>query len=422
MNSGPITRIIAEAELLVILAIGPALLFPTPSRLLVLMVVPVLAYSAWVTYGTVIPRTPLNVSLGSLLIMVMISTTTTFDILFSLDKISGVILGVLVFWAVVRWTTSPAKLATITAVFLLAGAVLSVLGLLGTHHGQYEHPDSWASHWRVVIPPIRGAENGFNPNAVAGCLVLFLPLQIALFFFSPRWWERWSQVEARGNWGSRVQGALLVVSSVTLVAMQSRGALLGVGLVSAVALLAFSRGARILAALALGVIILGSVMLGPRAIARDVFDWAGPAMEQTVTIRLSIWSRAIVGIQDFPWAGMGMNVARTVLPVTPPRIETAHAHNHLLQAALDLGIPGLIAYMSIWAVVAVLLARVWLRSRQIEYRVAAAGLAAGLTAHFIFGMTDAIPLGSKVGVLFWLTLALTVSLYQIAIGGKKRLR
>ena len=47
-------------------------------------------------------------------------------------------------------------------------------------------------------------------------------------------------------------------------------------------------------------------------------------------------------------------------------------------------------------------------------RAAAAGLAAGLLAHFAFSLTDAIPLGAKVGVLFWLTLALTVSVHRAA--------
>ena len=31
-------------------------------------------------------------------------------------------------------------------------------------------------------------------------------------------------------------------------------------------------------------------------------------------------------------------------------------------------------------------------------------------------MTDAIPLGAKVGVLFWLALALCASLHQVALG------
>ncbi|OFW07580.1 MAG: hypothetical protein A3H96_00045 [Acidobacteria bacterium RIFCSPLOWO2_02_FULL_67_36] len=45
----------------------------------------------------------------------------------------------------------------------------------------------------------------------------------------------------------------------------------------------------------------------------------------------------------------------------------------------------------------------------------AGGLGTNLLAHFLFGMTDAIALGSKAGVLFWLTLAMTVGLHRVAL-------
>ena len=34
-------------------------------------------------------------------------------------------------------------------------------------------------------------------------------------------------------------------------------------------------------------------------------------------------------------------------------------------------------------------------------------------------MTDAIPLGAKVGVLFWMSLALAVGLHRIALNSKQ---
>jgi putative inorganic carbon (hco3(-)) transporter len=120
---------------------------------------------------------------------------------------------------------------------------------------------------------------------------------------------------------------------------------------------------------------------------------------------------------------MGMNTFRKVMPVRyplfPPPVfpgaDLAHAHNNLLQAALDLGIPGLVAYASLWLVASVLLVRVYRRSGHRVYRTIACGLGAGLVAHFVFGMADAIPLGSKLGVVFWLTLALTVALHHVAL-------
>jgi putative inorganic carbon (HCO3(-)) transporter len=99
-----------------------------------------------------------------------------------------------------------------------------------------------------------------------------------------------------------------------------------------------------------------------------------------------------------------------------PDIDVAHAHNHMLQAALDLGIPGVVAYASIWLSAAALLVVVCRRADERIHRAMASGLGAGFIAHFVFGMTDAIALGSKVGVLFWLMLALTVGLHRVATG------
>ena len=88
--------------------------------------------------------------------------------------------------------------------------------------------------------------------------------------------------------------------------------------------------------------------------------------------------------------------------------------DHLLQAALDVGIPGLIAYLSIWLVAGVLLIAVYRQSAEPFDRAVSGGLGAGLVAYFVFSMTAAIPLGAKEGVLFWLTLALATALHRVA--------
>ncbi len=174
-----------------------------------------------------------------------------------------------------------------------------------------------------------------------------------------------------------------------------------------------------LACLAAGVIVLLAITLGPQRLFSAAISQSGPGMAGNVEGRLELWSRALYGIQDFPLTGMGMNAFRKRMPVlyptflTSPDLHVAHAHNHLLQAALDSGLPGLVAYASIRMLAAVLLLRVWCRPRVPAHRVMAGGLGAGLIAHFVFSMTDVIPLGSKVGVLFWLTLALTVGLHGV---------
>jgi len=51
----------------------------------------------------------------------------------------------------------------------------------------------------------------------------------------------------------------------------------------------------------------------------------------------------------------------------------------------------------------------------IAVAAAARGLGAGQLAFFIFGPGDAVPLGAKPGILFWISLATIASLYNFMI-------
>ena len=62
---------------------------------------------------------------------------------------------------------------------------------------------------------------------------------------------------------------------------------------------------------------------------------------------------ALWGVGDFPFTGMGMGtfreVARLLYPLNiDPSFNISDAHNQFLQAALDLGLPGLIAFVALW--------------------------------------------------------------------------
>ena len=133
--------------------------------------------------------------------------------------------------------------------------------------------------------------------------------------------------------------------------------------------------------------------------------------------RLEIWAKAIDGIQDFAFTGMGMNSFRKVVHVRYPLVtispdnDIANAHNHILQAALDLGIPGMVVYVAMWAAVARMLWMVGRRSGDPLKRRVAMGLGAGLLAQLVYQTTDAIPLGAKVGIFWWITLGLVVSMF-----------
>ena len=55
---------------------------------------------------------------------------------------------------------------------------------------------------------------------------------------------------------------------------------------------------------------------------------------------------------------------------------------------------------------------IWRKSNIGWMRMTALGLGCGQLAHLIFGMADSIPLGAKVGIFFWFSLALITAMYN----------
>jgi putative inorganic carbon (HCO3(-)) transporter len=407
---------VAAAELPIIVAISPALLFPSPARLLVLTIVPVIWLCARIAGGRLVPATPLNISLYVVLATVAVSLYATFDVRFSLGKVSGVILGTLLFWAIVRWVTTADRLNVGAAVFVLAGAGLACLGLLGTSVStKVPALGLVAARLPLMIRGLPGAQDGFNANAVSGCLVLFIPLQIALLVTA----RREPPAGRAGTWLLAMQTVLLVVTAGTVLLMQSRGAWVGLAVATVAVLCWHGPRTRVLAALMAAAAIVLVVVLPSERLLNSLVS--GSAGGGTGPVRQELWLRALYAIHEVPFTGMGMNTFRTIVAIRYPTIlwsttaDVAHAHNNVLQEALDLGIPGLVGYLSIWLVAGALLVIVYRRSGDRLYRAMAGGLGAGLIAHFMFGMTDAIPLGSKAGVAFWLTLAFACALHRIAL-------
>ena len=207
-----------------------------------------------------------------------------------------------------------------------------------------------------------------------------------------------------------------------LVLTQSRSAMLGLGLAMLLLLAVVGRAGRIAAAVIVVASVIVLVMVGPGQLTDVLMGGRGATTAVVGTLdasgRLEVWSRALYAIQDFPFTGTGLNVFRRIVPVLyplfliGPDFDIAHAHNHLLQAAVDLGLPGLVAYAAMWLVTTIMLVAIW-RNGAATNRAMAAGLGAGLVAHFVYGMTDTVALGAKPSVAWWMLLALATMAFLL---------
>ena len=446
---------------LLLAGVAPFLLFSSSNHLLAvaIVVVPGLWIVAWLAGREPLPRTPLNGALLLMFIMVLVSLWATYDVSFSLPKISGIILGAGIFYAFAREGRAPRGWWLGFLLYMGIGVGIAVIGLLGTHWiNKIAALSPILSRLPVRIISLPGAENGFHPNYVAGALLWVIP---SLFTFS---WLLTTQVEGASTWFERVK-CLLIVLTITatistvavLILTQSRESYIALAL-TLLTLIEIALPARWrwygLAALAIFVVFLGVLL----AFYWDtVYGWitsadlaSNPAFSlQSLVTRFEIWSRAIYGIQDFPISGMGMNTFRQLvwrlypLYSVPPESDIPHAHNEFLQAALDLGIPGLIAFIALYVLAFWMLVQTWMDVRiklrttlenqpatapklhnwsllpnaspQVEVRwvqLIVLGLGGGLLAHLLYGLTDAVALGAKLGVLFWMLLGLIAGLYE----------
>jgi putative inorganic carbon (HCO3(-)) transporter len=142
------------------------------------------------------------------------------------------------------------------------------------------------------------------------------------------------------------------------------------------------------------------------------------AQNGTLASRLEVWQRGIWMVQDFPFTGVGIgtynDIAHALYPffIAAPTEVVAHAHNNVLQVAVDLGIPGLIAFVALLTGFLVCAVRAYRATVDPEIRALLAGLVFAMLAHQVFGLTDAFIMGNKPGVLLWVFFGLAVAVYQ----------
>jgi len=426
-------RRILGLEWLLVGAAAPILMFPTvrPRWAVAALVVLVVWWLLrWAVRGEPWPVTPFNGALLLFALMIPMGIWASAMPDLTLPKAGGLVLGLAVFRAVALAVDSPRRLNLALVLFCLIGLVILVVGVLGARWSAKVGPLYTLSRhipWLIKGLPESQAD-AVSPNQLAGALTLYLPLSLALVF---GW--RFSRRAIIGPLFG-LMGSLLLLALVagTLLLTQSRSGWIGgtagiLALVSMAGLTSRRCWARwlggalpVLAVLAVATLILH---LGPQQLGESLFgrESASPVEEVVGAImlegRVEIWSRALYAILDFPFTGCGLGAFRRVVPVlypmftVPPNTDIAHAHNIFLQTALDLGIPGLVAYL---ALVGIALAACWqvaVKGDRGE-RAIALGLAGSLIALHAYGMTDALALGSKPAVAFWFALGI--------VGGMER--
>ena len=404
--------------LVVTCGVAPFFLFPTPRTLWIFPAV----LLGWALRGAVrgrmLARTKLDWPLAVILAQVFIACLRVPDINFSLPKVAGIVLGISLFYALMILPASGRSPRLILYAFAAGGLILSLLGLFGLiWHAAYwwsEKPffkvvDAFSRFIPKINLGLPGAETGFNSNALGGTLLLIFPL-VASFFFDS------SILGGKHGRGRRPilkfagWGLALGLMSITLFFTQSMICWLAAGL--SIWLLVLDRRWKIRSGVILALIIGLLFVSGTFRRAGLRAESASRFISTRVGGHAYYWRAGLDAIALQPLWGVGPNRLRL-----DPRIgyEKAHAHNQLIHTGAELGLPALGAYVLILIGIGSMSRAVWQAAKKGWRKPAIQGLAAGQLAFVLFGLGDAIPLGSKAGLVFWVSLGLIVLLYNEAM-------
>lgn len=313
----------------------------------------------------------------------------------STSHLAGVCFGLLAMTLAGRVLRTSGQLRLAMLVFLAGGLAMMLLGLAGSsaRSGPVATsllPDSVPN----VQLGLAGLGDGLvNPNALAAAVLLVGPLGWAVLIHG---------TGVRRDWLGLLPLSVLVVvtGGLVLVISDSLTAWAAIWL-TVVAFLIRPGGARIARWTAGFVVASPLLLLWSAAIALGQDAFAGVAAEvwRSVHDRAYLMREGLELFKESPWLGIGLNEFRAVFRPNPS--PAAHAHNMILQTALDIGVLGSIAY---WSLLAFLIGR----ARSIATtasrlpRSVATGAALSLILVNLFGLTDAVPLGARIGLFQWL--------------------
>jgi putative inorganic carbon (hco3(-)) transporter len=324
------------------------------------------------------------------------------------------LLGLGIYALLALAVTTPRHFWAVFALLPAVALVVSAIAFASTAWLTYKFPpaqlvvDMFPRAELAALQPENQAP-GLHPNpTAAGVAMLLLPM-LGVLLFGPA-----SRAERRG--GLRLLIAACTLASLPLLVYMplslARGALLAVAAAGLALLLA--RGwawALVALALAGGLTLAVASALPPTLVDKLLYSdlltpetYAGP-------MRSTIWAQSRQLSEQAPLTGIGLGAFPAVYQQADTRVPLfiTHAHNIVLQAALDLGWPGALAYMALLAGAAFGAARAGWRLSRGARAGAAYGLAAAVLAFVIFGMLDAITLTAKAGLIVWYVVGLAAA-------------
>jgi O-antigen ligase len=247
-------------------------------------------------------------------------------------------------------------------------------------YGTFQQPNPYAGYLGYLMPVALslavGALAAWWPSRRTTSLLLGLALGVVALLLLAGIGLSWS----RGSW----MGAAVAILAV--IAFRSRRAMLAVGAIALTLcmIILLLGSARLPSAVSERVVAFSGYLVGPDLSTTEITDQNFSVLE-----RLAHWETGIRMFNSAPWLGLGIGNYDVAYPrfALPHWYEPlGHAHNVYINFLAETGLLGTLAFLVLWASVAVLLYRT-ARVRDPLLKSLALGLlgtVAYLTVHNLF--------------------------------------
>lgn len=381
---------------LLVLPIAACLLSRSDWMLVGFLAVPLLLLLRGLAHGSPIPTTAINLPLLLLLTMLALSFSISAALELAVPIAAKVLAGVVMLFVLYDFVSSPLDLWRAAGVLAIVGLVLALVvpfTVTGVQLKLFEF--DW-------LDPrlLHSIADTINPNKMAGAMVPLVPLALALVVAGP------------GGW--RIVGAIaLMPMLVTLVLLQSRGALLALGF----GLILYATLYRRWVLPLVPILLLAGLAYASFSSTRLTDTKLVRSAVESLQFRQALYLRAAQLVAASPLTGTGLGeysvIAQRDFPMLLSEPTADHSHNLFLQVALDTGVIGLASFFLIGA--AAILA-LWQAYRSKPAKPLVIGVAAALGVMLVHGLVDEIMWGTQPGVILWLILGIAVAFKKIQNG------
>lgn len=345
-------------------------------------------------------RTPFDVGIALFVLLSAASIWSSPDKGFSFYNYYN-LMGryVLIYYLVVNNITSVGQIKRIIKVMLTSALIVSLYGFYQYLFGVNLSVNEWVDGTQFPDLKVRVFSTLENPNLLAGFLVTMMAIATGM------------GCKAHTLKGRILLFLLVGIFGGCLLLTYSRGAWLSLLAVIAVYGILYNRKIFWL------FILLPIVILcGHDAVLDRIMSIVNPT-DTSSTLRLALWESTIAMIMDKPLLGIGWGAYFLVYPqydffLNNANIKIFHAHNMYLNIAAEIGIPGLLTFLSIMYGHVRLALSVINSAGEDWSSGLMLGIVAGVMGVVINGFTDYVMFNIQLSMLYWLLNGLIVIVWQ----------